>query len=730
MLIRKEKTIKFISTFLIISTILPTVLFFRPKQVNAQAGQVPVFDQAANKLQTAIAKASGISSTTDTKSWLQKLGEQLLKIAAKQLLAQMTQATINWINNGFHGSPLFIENPESFFRDIAKSQVRMIVDMIGYDDVRFPFGRQTALNVIASYKSQLETNAQYTLSKVINDPDLLALYRNDFNYGGWNGFLINTQYPQNNYLGFDMIIRESLGSQLTGTFQAPAEKVQSLLQQGMGFLSPQTCADNGGNNEYNKSIGNQFVRPSFKEIPWDEEKYRGASGSLQWEEENKKARADWEKANTCENLVSTTPGSVAANQIFNALDTPRESATLAGALGNSVVDSVGAIFDALINKLLGDGLNALADTINPPPPEDNWSYEGQTLNTGYTGGYTGPNGETGALNINNGQHSVLLETATTTSKFIAGGVGAYSLQTGALNTNIATVSISNNSAGATITIAGKGVSGDTSVIVQDSSVPPKQTIINITVSNPNELVTAPDEISINVNDTASAKIVGGNRPYSVKTGPNQEIAVVTLADNTLLISGIGLGQTSVTVRDSSSPEKTFSVPITVKDTSSLSVTQENVLIYTGGTKNVAIPFASGRINYNSNPAVANAVITNNNLQITNTKRGQTTIEVVGPNHSTQNPQIVEFYITIADPLAVSTPVAHSAAGYYTAKVSGGTAPYRIVGCPAGLVCGPLNTRIDYNSDILWIYTGLAKINTNIEVRDSGNQSITVPFVLN
>jgi len=36
----------------------------------------------------------------------------------------------------------------------------------------------------------------YFGAKVINDPDLLLGYQNDFNVGGWNGFLVTRQYPQ------------------------------------------------------------------------------------------------------------------------------------------------------------------------------------------------------------------------------------------------------------------------------------------------------------------------------------------------------------------------------------------------------------------------------------------------------------------------------------------------------------------------------------------------------
>ncbi len=401
-MIAKNKTVKFISAILIISIILPSVLFSMPKKVQAALPVVDIPHTAVNWVsQTFNSITSGAtvtSATKDTKEFAQFLLRQILMHIAKAALVRITQATINWINSDFHGSPLFIENPESFFRDIAKSEIRNLVDMIGYDTFRFPFGKQTALNVIDSYKRQLADNVQYSLSKVIHDPDLLVRYRNDFNYGGWNGFLINTQYPQNNYLGFNMLIEQNLASRLEGTLVAPAQKVQSLLQQGMGFLSPQTCPSN---SKYNNGV-NEFLKPSFKsKVVYEPPTYdpndggdnlaREREARERYQDAKDKERAEWIENNTCpDGLVNTTPGSVIGNQIMDVLGSDLRQKELGAAVGNSL----SAIFDALINHFFDKGLNALANTISPSPSEDNWSYDGNTFD-----GSTTPYGELTALNI-------------------------------------------------------------------------------------------------------------------------------------------------------------------------------------------------------------------------------------------------------------------------------------------------------------------------------------------
>ena len=317
-----NKTIqKFTSSLLIISILAPTILFsFKPERAEAQ-GEVPVADfQARLSLKTIAANTPVITAKTtlsallEGKSWAQKLLELALMAVARAVLARITQATINWINSDFHGAPLYLQNPSSFFGDIAKSQIKNIVSMIGYDQIGFPFGQQTALNIIDSYKNQLAINARYSLSKISQDTSLLASFRNDFRVGGWNGFLLNTQYPQNNYLGFQMEVGAHLSTNLEGVFQAPAQKIESLLQQGMGFLSPQACPSNPS---YNNGT-NEFVKPTYQPTP-----YNGTSNAdyAAWKTQNDANRTTWAATNECPGgLVNTTPGSVAANQIMMAND--------------------------------------------------------------------------------------------------------------------------------------------------------------------------------------------------------------------------------------------------------------------------------------------------------------------------------------------------------------------------------------------------------------------------
>lgn len=370
-----EKTKKIISSLLIIAVIVPTILFSKPQKTDAS---LPVIDFAS------IAEAV-FGSSLHIKDIAVEVLKEVARTFLKKLLQQMTQQTVNWINSGFHGSPLFVQNPDSFFNDIAKSEIKTLVSQYGYDSNRYPYGANFAQNIINSYKATAGNNAAYTLSNVINDPTLLNNYRTNFNYGGWNGFLVNTQYPQNNYLGFQILATDQLARQLNGTSQNAAQKVQTALQQGNGFLSPQMCPKTI-NPDYN-TLTNEFDPPVFTPLPYKPPEFITEVGAKltpdqqndldayndQYNIDNNEAKDTFNGKSGCINpqtgksaLVATTPGSVVGSQIGTALGSSIHSTELGAAIGGSI----SAILDSLLNHFLDEGLSALSSTINPTPSND------------------------------------------------------------------------------------------------------------------------------------------------------------------------------------------------------------------------------------------------------------------------------------------------------------------------------------------------------------------------
>src|SRR3989344_6594425 len=125
---------KLISLFILIAVVTSVVLFSRPKQAEAFWGATWLTDVFTGGTMTATGVSAG-NETVQTgfaiKDFAKDVLKQIVMTIEKRLLAQMTKSTINWINKGFHGSPLFVENPNSFFRDIAKSEIKNFIDTTG-----------------------------------------------------------------------------------------------------------------------------------------------------------------------------------------------------------------------------------------------------------------------------------------------------------------------------------------------------------------------------------------------------------------------------------------------------------------------------------------------------------------------------------------------------------------------------------------------------------------------
>lgn len=393
MILKNKQGQKFISALIIILIIFPAVLFSRPKKAEALWPSISDFFAPLIFGKSVITAHSQLNQTAlAIRGAAKETAKQALKVVARRFLQEMTRSTVAWINTGRWGNPLFLENPKSFFKDIAKSEIKNFVDLTGYDRLRFPFGKDFALQTINSYKRQFADNAEHSLSKVMTDPVLFSNFRSSFEVGGWNGFLINTQYPQNNYVGYQMLATEELARRLDGTATNAANTVRDTLQQGMGFLSPQNCPSNPNypkaTNPYNPPTFKSTIIYDWKNPPilpgerpedyQDRILFEKADFDKTYNEALATERAQWDAKYDCpKGLQDTTPGALVADQIMTAFSSTYRQSETAVALG----DSISAIMNALMNKLADKGLSALENKINPPAPTDNWDYYGNTLGT-------------------------------------------------------------------------------------------------------------------------------------------------------------------------------------------------------------------------------------------------------------------------------------------------------------------------------------------------------------
>ncbi len=420
MILKTYKTKKFILYSIIISFLFLNLAVSFPLNRAEAFGPVQDFVTEANTGSTSA--SSHVNTAINVKKYIKEdILPQILKTIAIKFLKDLTNSTVNWINTGFHGQPLYLENPQSFFTDIAKSEVKTLIGNIGYNPLRNPFGKQYALNLINLYKSTAANDEAYSLSLVNNDLAYQENFRNNFYVGGWDGFLLNTQYPQNNPYGYQLLETQKLALKLAGTNQNVAQTISTALQQSNGFLSPQKCVTNSSYN----NLTNQFNSPddfSFDNTAFLANNPRPLQGAMElgictnpqgttspgytqnecesnegtWESSyaddfanwqnnylaaRDQAKSKWGQKNGCPSqpngapgLINTTPGALVGDRITQALHGTQDQLSLATQLGNSV----SAVLNSLMNHFLNQGLNSLASKVNPQP-NDNWDYLGNTL---------------------------------------------------------------------------------------------------------------------------------------------------------------------------------------------------------------------------------------------------------------------------------------------------------------------------------------------------------------
>lgn len=124
---------------------------------------------------------------------------------ANELIHYITQSTIQWINSGFQGKPVFVENADQFFQNAADREAgNFIRELVGTAtqgsiDVCQPFRVQLAVDSIQSYTRQYggqNGRGQCTLSAIKNNYEG---FMNSWSQGGLPGWFELIQKPNNIY---------------------------------------------------------------------------------------------------------------------------------------------------------------------------------------------------------------------------------------------------------------------------------------------------------------------------------------------------------------------------------------------------------------------------------------------------------------------------------------------------------------------------------------------------
>lgn len=348
----------FVATMLVLS-----VFVLSPHTVSAQVnaqGLGGVLFQctgSSNKISGLLNSASGRSVDTNDKATedvkqKESCQDAIARYAISELLAKLTQQTLNWINSGFKGNPSFIQNPQAYFQSIATQEINQLTSLIQFNTEAYPFGRDTARSIILSeVGGAFATRAQYTLNNYVPTGNA-ADFQADFRVGGWNAFFQQAFQPQNNPVGFSLLASQEKARATAGraSLQSNIQIAQQELLQNGGFLNLKKCeasqSDTGAEYVSPESVNNGvFTEADYIAIANDPNR-----------SESEQAEA---KTHICKTWVTETPGSLISHALNKTvIDIPADQAIAA----DEINESLNVVFTALMNQVFQNGVRSLENT--------------------------------------------------------------------------------------------------------------------------------------------------------------------------------------------------------------------------------------------------------------------------------------------------------------------------------------------------------------------------------
>jgi len=276
---------------------------FSSAGVDGAGNSVPTSDKTVTK------------NTADTKKAAEATNKKLrcenalAKAAAQMAIRQITFKTVNWINSGYGGQPAFVQNENSFMRDIAdKSVLAFAGSLYSKENAdSYPFGRIVTQSIITNTYSNFSDKYAYTLDDVIknqfpNSSLTAADYNNDFALGGWDAF--DAQFKGgNNPFGFYYEAQNQVYQNIEGNPEI--EQTKNELARNNGFLDLKKCVA--------------------------------------------------KKQGECQQWETQTPGIIIAGQLETVLGSPVRQLEN----GQDLNASITAIFDGLLDELVKKGLSQL-----------------------------------------------------------------------------------------------------------------------------------------------------------------------------------------------------------------------------------------------------------------------------------------------------------------------------------------------------------------------------------
>jgi len=363
-----SKNYKKISLLLVISILSVNLSFLIiPKKVNAQADvfwdsagatmATTFYTVAVPAQQTSLtaiagsvgasAASNGLSSGNSTLSlaW-DKVGlptlNALIKDAALGFLQGITQATVNWINSGYKGTPIFIADPAKFLSDTANQTIgEMVLDNPDLSFLCSPFQAQVKIALGLSYPTfaqQITCTLPGMLTNVNNavNSASVSISASANPQNVWVDWLNLTQNPQNDPIGSYLIAKAAIDAQIVSNQNSKTLE----LGWGQGALSFTNCYDTYQGTD-GQTVGTQS--PEY----------------IQGTEEPEPPYINGVTVKTVPHCSASTPGAIITNMLGFKANQPGETTQLQAAMANGLSDSINTILGALVNSAIASLQNGI-----------------------------------------------------------------------------------------------------------------------------------------------------------------------------------------------------------------------------------------------------------------------------------------------------------------------------------------------------------------------------------
>lgn len=183
-------------------------------------------------LDTITANAAALGLTKE--SWLDSVAWGL----AKSVVSEMASSIVDWINNGFQGSPAFVQDLEGFLLNVADKEFGSYLEKLGgpLSMLCSPFKLDIQIALALDYSKKRADDTSCRLSDALEN--LGDFVEGNFDRGGWAAWFEVTANPTD-YTKYGSYMNAQAGAAISITGQQ--DKEEKLIAFGGGFLSAKVC---------------------------------------------------------------------------------------------------------------------------------------------------------------------------------------------------------------------------------------------------------------------------------------------------------------------------------------------------------------------------------------------------------------------------------------------------------------------------------------------------------